>query len=75
MLFYALSVNFMLIYDFDLEPKNFMLFKNFMPSGSLASTWCEFLLRGVSEHILVFVAYLFLFNMVSWGRRRGVQLW
>ena len=32
MLFYALSVNFILFYDFDLEPKNLMLFKNLMPS-------------------------------------------
>ena len=35
-LFYALSVNLMLFYDFDLQPRNFMLFKNFIPSG-----WCE----------------------------------
>ena len=26
MLFYAISVNFTLFYDFDLEPRNFMLF-------------------------------------------------
>ena len=32
MLFYAFSVNFILFYDFDLEPKNLMLFKNLMPS-------------------------------------------
>ena len=41
----------------------------------LASIWCEFLSRGVSKYILVFVAYLFLFLMVSWGRRWGVQFW
>ena len=33
MLFCALSVNFMLFYDFDLEPRNVMFFSNFMLSG------------------------------------------
>ena len=31
--FYALSVNFMLFFDFDLKSKNFMLFSYFMLSG------------------------------------------
>ena len=40
----------------------------------LASIRSEFLLRGVSVHILVFVT-LSLFIMVSWGHRGGVQFW
>ena len=43
--------------------------------GCLASIWCEFLLRGVSEYVLVFVTYLFLLLVVSWVRRWGVQFW
>ena len=30
----------------------------------LASIWCEFLLRSVSTHVLVFVTYLFFIYMV-----------
>ena len=41
----------------------------------LASIWCKFLLRGVSEYISFFVTYVFLLLMVSWGRRGGIQLW
>ena len=40
----------------------------------LAPIRSEVLLRGVSIHILVF-ANLFLFIMISWGRRGGVQFW
>ena len=32
-LFYAPSVNFTLFYNFDLEPRNFKLFLNFIPGG------------------------------------------
>ena len=41
----------------------------------LASIWCGFLLRGVSEYILVFVIYFFLLIMVCWERGWGVQFW
>ena len=46
----------------------------------LASIRTQFLLRGVSIHILVFVNlvcdfFFYLFIIVSWGRRGGVQFW
>ena len=41
----------------------------------LSSIWCKFLLRGVSEYVLVFVTFLLLLIMVSWGRRGRVQFW
>ena len=39
----------------------------------LASIRCEFLLRGVSEHILGFVTFLLI--VVYWERRGEVQFW
>ena len=41
----------------------------------LFGAWCEFLLRDVSEHILVSVTYLLITAIikVSCGRRGGVQ--
>ena len=41
----------------------------------LASRRCEFLLRGFSVHVLIFVTYSFLLIMVSWARRWGFQFW
>ena len=41
----------------------------------LSSIWCKFLLRGVSEYVLVLVTFLLLLIMVSSGRRGRVQFW
>ena len=56
--------------------------QGFVSCGSISyqlfvfsSVWCKFLLRGVSEYVLVFVTFLLLLIMVSWGRRGRVQFW